>query len=339
MEPHHIELPQKIIIGRNIIEKIPFLCRNICKGKALVLTGPNTRGTAGEKVAGMFPGSSLQIVEEGSYSEVQKLRDTVTNIDFIICVGGGKVIDVGKLFALEKLVPYISVPTAPSHDGIASERASVTKQQRKYSVRARPPLAVIADIKILLNAPKRLIAAGAADVISNYSSVYDWKLAAKKGEYYSDYAASLALLSSEVVIKSAKLIRKRTERGIRNLVEALISSGISMSLAGSSRPASGSEHMFSHALDMLGSKALHGEQVGVGSIVTSFLQGQDWQKIRDSLRTVGAPITASELGVEPDLIVKAFVKAKSIRKRYTILNEKKITKARAMDACKVTGVF
>ncbi len=339
MEPHQIELPQKIIIGRNVLEKMPFHCRGICKGKALILTGPNTRSTAGERVAGMFPGSSMEIVKEGSYSEVQRLRDSVAAIDFIICVGGGKVIDVGKLFALERLVPYISVPTAPSHDGIASERASVTKQKKKYSVRAKPPVAVMGDIKMLLNAPKRLIASGAADVISNYSSVHDWKLGAKKGEYYSDYAASLAVLSSEVVIKSAKLIRRRTERGIRNLVEALISSGISMSLAGSSRPASGAEHMFSHALDMLGSTALHGEQAGVGSIITSFLQGQDWQKIRDSLRMIGAPITARELGVEPDMIAKALVKAKTIRKRYTILNEKKLTKPRALDACRVTGVI
>lgn len=55
-----------------------------------------------------------------------------------------------------------------------------------------------------------------------------------------------------------------------------------MCIAGSSRPTSGSEHMFSHALDVLHpGKALHGEQCGVGCIMMMNLHGGDWKAIRD----------------------------------------------------------
>ena len=79
-----------------------------------------------------------------------------------------------------------------------------------------------------------------------------------------------------------------------------------MSIGGSSRPCSGSEHLFSHAFDMISGKhAMHGEQCGVGSILTSFLHGSNWQQIKATLKHIGAPITAAELGVKDTDVVKA----------------------------------
>ncbi len=152
------------------------------------------------------------------------------------------------------------------------------------------------------------------------------------------------MLSSEIVLKSAEMIRKKEERGIRNLIEALISSSISMSLVESSRPASGSEHMFSHALDQLKfqaglNKSLHGEQCGVGSILFAYMQGQDWKRIRNGLRSLGAPTTARELGVDKDMFIEAMLRAKDVRDRYTILNERPLDKKKVLDICKATGVI
>jgi glycerol-1-phosphate dehydrogenase [NAD(P)+] len=266
----------------------------------------------------------------------------------VVAVGGGKVIDVSKLVAYRNSVPFVSVPTAPSHDGIASETASIQGQDGdKCSFKARSPIAIVADIGILKSAPYRLIASGAADVISNYTAVNDWKIAAKsKGEYYSEYAASLALLSSEIVTNSARMIKGLEERGIRNLVEALISSSISMSLAGSSRPASGAEHAFSHALDTMGAEGLHGEQCGVGSIIMAAHQGEksqqqpvSWEAIRDALKAVGAPVTADGLGVGKDKILDALLEGRNVRDRYTILHEKPLDRKAAEQLCRATGVF
>jgi glycerol-1-phosphate dehydrogenase [NAD(P)+] len=344
MDPHLIELPQRILVGRGVSKRTGGMCKALgLSGTPLILSGPSTTGLAGNSIADEFSNSGgspvLVEVRESTLKEVERVKEAGKGAGFIIAVGGGKVIDVAKMAAFEMKAPYITVPTAPSHDGIASERASLSSDTGKHSIRSKPPVAIVADIEILSKAPYRLIAAGCADIISNCSSVNDWRLAREKGEYYSDYAADLALLSAEVIMRSARSIKEKNERGIRNLVEALISSSISMSLAGSSRPASGAEHMFSHALEGLGSKALHGEQCGVGCIIMSYLQDRGWKMVKDSLKEVGAPTTAKELGVTEEMVIEALLKAKDVRKRYTILDVRPMTRELAIEACKATGVF
>jgi len=113
-----------------------------------------------------------------------------------------------------------------------------------------------------------------------------------------------------------------------------------MSIAGSSRPASGSEHMFSHALDIVAEKpALHGEQCGVGTIMMMSLHGGDWKRIREVLKCIGAPVTAEELGVDRDEIIEALLMAHRIRpERYTILGSG-LTKGAAIKLAKKTGII
>lgn len=337
MEAHYMELPRNILVGTDVLDRLPGLTKGM--GNPLVLTGNTTRKIAGDRILGMYEKASLGLVKEGNYREVRALEDDHTGTDFVICAGGGKVIDVGKMVAYDMKIPFISVPTTLSHDGIASDRASITHRKTKHSIKAKPPVSIAADLEILGDSPYRMIASGCADVVSNISSVFDWKLGRDRGEYYADYSAELALLSAQHVMDSAEKIRKRDPEGIRNLVEAIISSGISMSLAGSSRPASGSEHMFSHALDSLGSPALHGEQCGAGTIITTYLQGQDWKKVKSVLKTLGAPVTVKELGVSREKVVRALLSARKIRDRYTILEKEPLTEKTAQEALSGTGLI
>ena len=111
-----------------------------------------------------------------------------------------------------------------------------------------------------------------------------------------------------------------------------------MSIAGSSRPASGGEHKFSHWLDAnASSPALHGEQCGVGSIVTMQLHGGDWERIRDTLAAAGAPISAEQLGFGDDIVLQALCEAETIRpQRDTILDRESPEKIE--QAARETGV-
>jgi glycerol-1-phosphate dehydrogenase [NAD(P)+] len=105
-------------------------------------------------------------------------------------------------------------------------------------------------------------------------------------------------MSAKLVTENAELIVNRQDEGLRVLLEALISCGVAMSIAGSSRPCSGSEHLFSHALDIVKpNQALHGEQCGVGTILSAYLYKSNWQGIKKTLKQLGAPTTAKELGV------------------------------------------
>jgi len=269
--------------------------------------------------------------------EIAKVKPSI-----VIGVGGGKDIDIAKLSSANQGVPFVSVPTAASHDGIASPVVSMKGYGKPYSSMAQAPIAIMADVGLIARSPYRLLASGCGDVVGKYTAVRDWKLAHQiKNEYYGDYAADLALMSARLVMRNANTVRTMSETGIRTVVEALISCGVAMSIAGSSRPCSGAEHMFSHALAMTAPRpALHGEQVGVGTIICAHLHGANWQLIRDVLRRIGAPTTASKLGIESKYVVKALTIAHKIRPdRYTILGEKGLAHDAAQRVAKVTGVI
>jgi glycerol-1-phosphate dehydrogenase [NAD(P)+] len=203
-------------------------------------------------------------------------------------------------------------------------------------------VAILTDIDVIADSPYNLLAAGCADIVAKFTAVKDWQLAHKlKNEYYGDYAANLAMMSAKLVTKNAKEILKRNIEGVKTVVEALISCGVAMSIAGSSRPCSGSEHLFSHALDLVaGETSLHGERTGVGAILCAYLQGSNWEAIRAFLKEIGAPSTAEELNVSSEQVVKALTMAHSLRpERYTILGETGVAMAAAEKVARTTGVI
>jgi glycerol-1-phosphate dehydrogenase [NAD(P)+] len=325
-----IELPRKVLVGDGAIEKVVEVVFLLgLSGDSAVICDSNTRKIAGEKVAEQL-GST--IIESSKPDEILSKPPLVS---FLVAVGGGSVIDATKIAAKELGLPFISVPTVASHDGIVSPQASV-KKDKPTSVKTRCPIAVVADTEIISKAPQRFLSSGCADVISNYTSVLDWKLAAKeRGEYYGDYAATLSALSAEIIMHNAD----KALTDVNMVVEALISSGVAIGIAGSSRPCSGSEHLFSHALDILCEKpALHGEQCGVGTILMAYLHNAEWQRVRDALATVKAPTTARELGIPEEKIIEALTIAHTLRDRYTILRDG-LTPSRAKELAKATGVI
>ncbi|MDI1494768.1 MAG: glycerol-1-phosphate dehydrogenase [Cenarchaeum symbiont of Oopsacas minuta] len=259
----------------------------------------------------------------------------------IVGIGGGRAVDTAKMIGYGLHTPFVSVPTAASHDGIASPFVSVKAGQKPHSIVASAPLGVFVDIGIIEKAPPRLLASGCGDLIANIIAVHDWQLGRDKtGEYYGRYSASLALLSARIVMEEAEMFAK-DGLDARIIVEALISAGVAACIAGSSRPCSGSEHLFSHALDRLApGVGLHGEKCGIGSIMMAKLQNQDWKKIADTLRCVGAPTDASGIGLEKDLLVDALVEAQQMRpERYTILKKVKMTPEKALNLAKETSVL
>jgi glycerol-1-phosphate dehydrogenase [NAD(P)+] len=142
-------------------------------------------------------------------------------------------------------------------------------------------------------------------------------------------------------MKNAGLIRKQRTEGLRVLLEALISCGVSMSIAGSSRPCSGSEHLFSHALETVKpNSSMHGERCGVGTILMAYVHGVNWRRIRETLKAVGAPTNAYELGLTREDVVNAFFRASSIRpERYTILNKLNLSFEECEKIAKMTDVI
>ncbi len=331
-----IQLPEKVVIGSGVLNKAEEF---VDDSNPVVLTGPTTARLAGNRVAEVL-GCDVIVKEGQRLSELKKMV-TEARADRIFAVGGGSVIDTAKVIAHHLGMDVVSVPTNCAHDGIASPAASIKKANGVGSLITRPPVGVLVDLGVVRKSPKRFVLAGVGDVIGKYSAVKDWQLGAIiKGEYMGDYAGNLALMTANVVMNNVLEIKHKTEKGLAVLVEALISSGAAMGIAGSSRPASGSEHKFSHALDRLGSPALHGEQVGVGTIVMSYLQGENWRKVKNALNMAGCPTTAEELGVSDKKVLRAMLMAKKIRpERYTIIEHVNLNRKIALKALRDTGVI
>ncbi len=324
-----MQLPRDVVVGPDVIYDLKDICNDLKLRKgAFIVTGENTKKIAGDIVNDLLEECGFDPViaasKEASMEEVNKIvsKAKEANSSYLIGVGSGKSIDVAKLAATQLDLPFISMPTAASHDGIVSSRASIHDKGKKCSIEVNAPIAVIADTEIIKCAPYRLLAAGCGDIISNYTAVLDWELAHRlRNEPFSEYAAALSRMTAQILMDSPGDIKPDLESSVRIVVKALVSSGVAMSIAGSSRPASGSEHMFSHALDMVAPRpALHGEQCGVGTIMMMYLHGGDWRKIKDCLDIIGAPTTASDLGIEDRYILEALLVAHKIRpERYTIL--------------------
>lgn len=322
-----MQLPRDVVIGHDVYGQIPAVCRDLKLGSsALLISGRGTMGVAGERVLSALAHDHTVasfVAGEINPSIIAEAEKAAGGADFLVGVGGGRVIDTAKIVAYNLDLPFISVPTAASHDGIASARASVPLESGHASLEAQPPMAIIADTGVIAAAPHRLLAAGCADIISNYTAILDWELAHRvKGEPVSEYAMALSKMTAEILVKNATIIRPHQEQSARFVIKALVSSGVAMSIAGSSRPASGGEHKFSHALDRLApQKALHGESCGIGTIISMYLHGGDWRSIRSSLKTIGAPTTPADLGIPDATAVEALMMAKTIRpERFTIFD-------------------
>ncbi|MDD3407219.1 MAG: NAD(P)-dependent glycerol-1-phosphate dehydrogenase [Methanomicrobium sp.] len=322
-----MQMPRDILIGHGAIEQLPKVCEDLHLGKsALIIAGENTMKAAGGHAQDLLSDNySVDVftAQNISLETIKNAENAAVGFDFILGVGGGKAIDLAKIVSYNLDCQFISVPTAASHDGIASSRASVPTAGGSVSMDAHPPHAVVADTEIIAKAPHKLMASGCADIISNHTAILDWELSHRvKGEPISEYAAALSKMTADILVKNAHLIYPGSEEGAWIVIKALVSSGVAMSIAGSSRPASGAEHKFSHALDILSpDKGLHGEQCGIGSIMTMYLHGGDWREIRKSLTDIGAPTTPKELGIDDETAVEALMMAKTIRpERFTILD-------------------
>ncbi len=203
----------------------------------------------------------------------------------IIGLGGGKALDMAKYIAFLARLPYLAVPTSLSNDGICSPQSSLTVDGHRKSLASALPFGVIIDTEVCLQAPEILWHSGVGDLVAKYTAIVDWKLAFHAcGEPVDDFA----VLLSDASIHQFIARPERDLEGLRLLGTSLLLNGIAMSICGSSRPASGSEHLISHALDSISKRPrLHGLQVGVAAYIVSWLQGQNVQNIATLFEKTG----------------------------------------------------
>lgn len=269
-----------VYIEKGAISHLKELCENY-KG-VLIVADENTFGAAGEKTISalegkeikkvIFTGKKVLVPNEEAISTV---TENLGGIDVIVGIGSGVIQDLCKYVSFFNKIPYMVVATAPSMDGYASDGAAMITGGMKVTYKAGLPRAIVADTEVLANAPIDMIKAGYGDIIGKFSALNDWKLSyCINDEYFCEWIYNLTNEQIDRTLKLASGILERNEESVKTLMEALVIIGILMSFAGSSRPASGSEHHLSHFYEITGiidntEYFPHGIDVAYSTVVTA----------------------------------------------------------------------
>lgn len=212
--------------------------------------------------------------EKAVFSLLQSAR---ADTGLIIVHGSGTLNDLVRYVSFKLRLPYYIAATAPSMDGYASTVSPLIHNGMKITYEAQGADAIMAESKLLAEAPAVMLAAGLGDIIGKFTAIADWKLASLvENEYYCAEIAEMVIETVRSTLLASGSIAARDPQAVALVIDGLIMTGIAMSFVGNSRPASGSEHHISHFWEMRflqDNKAavLHGSKVGLASILTCAL--------------------------------------------------------------------
>ena len=292
---HRISIPTILQVNRNNLARLGSFIAQAGFTKITLFFGEGIEALFGEAVTAAIDEGKIQVLQRLNYDdnrieELLRMAFAIPrNTQAVVGVGGGKVLDVAKYIAYLNELPFISVPTATSNDGFASSGCSLLVEGHRRSVPARIPYGIVVDLDVIGSAPSKLIYSGIGDLVSKITAIEDWEFEAANGKaVLDDFAVMVAKKSVNSVVRMDIQTNIRDIFFLKELVDSLTMSGIAMEIAGNSAPASGSEHLISHALDRFMVKPeLHVIQVGVATYLMSIVQNHRSQRVRKFLTETG----------------------------------------------------
>ncbi len=247
--------------------------------KPFLVADGNTWQAAGRKVEKVLNDSGMEIsgkiIYSGSerlhpdYSTSLELAEKFSTEDVPVAVGSGVINDIVKCASGKKSISYCCVPTAPSVDGYTASGGAMSVDGTKMTVPCPAPAAVVAELEVLRNAPPEMLASGYADLMTKVPAGADWIIADMMNEEKIDRPVW------DLVQKNIRDYVSDSQNML-NVFSGLAATGYAMQLHGTSRPASGLEHLCSHVWEMEhlsfnGIEISHGFKVGIGSLISTLL--------------------------------------------------------------------
>jgi glycerol-1-phosphate dehydrogenase [NAD(P)+] len=321
-----VATPLIVDIRPGAIQHLPHILadgRIATTGKVAVAIGAGVGESVALAIEDILPGVPVFPVVSGSLASARELGAALrsTSIDALVGIGGGGTIDVAKYAAGLVGLPFVSVATTLTHDGLASPVAVLEADGHKGSYGVHAPIAVIVDLDYVAAGPLRHVQSGIGDAVSNLSAIRDWQLAqAVRGEAIDGLAVTMARTAGAAVLHSPQ--PTASIEFLSTLADSLVLSGIAMTVAGNSRPCSGAEHEISHAINALyPNDRLHGETVAVGTLFASYLrQDPDLPTIDRCFRDRGLARLPEDVGLDDARFTAAVLAAPATRPgRFTIL--------------------
>ena len=317
---HYIE-PREVVYSEDAISQLPSVLERSTTGRRIaILSDIRTREAAGEDVVNEISRHGWQVtnvlIPDPSPDQSPHCDDItkeavlrkIPEVDIFLPVGSGIMSDLGKWLAWERKVPFVTFATAASMNGYASGNSAPTVDGVKILVMCKPPVAVVSSPKILANAPYELTSAGLGDILAKSVSSTDWLLNHLLfGDYYCARSVNLIASIEPLYMDNPKEILNRSPKAMKALFQGLLLTGIAMTMAETSAPASGAEHLISHTLDLMSSLNgspydLHGRQVGLGTIISSELYRRVMELESPTLREPRTAIDSEFWGKYRDTI-------------------------------------
>lgn len=277
---HHAMETKLCIIEKDALCRFDeYLAEMGLTGKRCIVYDENTYAAVPVE---KHPGAVQEIVldpkglhaDEHSTAHVLSLLNS--EVEVMVAMGSGTVHDIVRFCAAKRNLPFVSAPTAASCDGFCSNVAAMTWEGYKKTMSSRAPVMVVADLAIISKAPSYLVASGVGDMLGKYTALADWQISqAVTGEAVCPTIFDMMKRATDTIMESSIKTVQGDLDAFEGVTYGLVMSGIAMQMMGNSRPASGGEHHISHIIESaptgLGvhSDALHGEKVGVGTLLTS----------------------------------------------------------------------
>jgi glycerol-1-phosphate dehydrogenase [NAD(P)+] len=301
-----------VVIGTGLGNAAASLIDPLGLGARLtIVMDPATRRVMGEAVAASLQGRHVVrslVLGESPHPDmelVEQVMAETADAEALVAVGSGSINDITKHAAHLSGKPYVVFGTAPSMNGYTSVSAAITDNGLKKSIPSTAPRGVFLDLDVLAAAPRRLIAAGFGDSICRCTAQTDWLLSHRlTGSPYRK--APFALLEDDepALIASANALAEGDRTAIGLLAHTLVMSGFGMTICGGSYPASQSEHLIAHYMDMRGRDlplAYHGEHISVTTLSVARLQERVLGLDSISIRANGDSLSAFQRTFGPDL--------------------------------------
>ena len=325
---HRIAIPSILEVGKGNINDIGNLIKKAMFQKVSIYFGEGIEELFGDSISHSLKDANIEIAKIETITDINfekisiKAFEISNDVEALIGVGGGKAIDGVKYMSFLKKLPFISIPTSTSNDGFSSPGASLLVSGKRMSLPAKTPYGIIIDIDVIKGAPEKFIFSGIGDLVSNITALYDWKFEEENGKTIID---DFATMISKKAVNSFVRTEFKTIKDdlfLKELVDSLTLNGISMEIAGNSSPASGSEHLISHALDkFLEVPQLHGIQVGIATYIMSKVQNHRFERISKILKETGFFEYVKSLKMRKEDFKKAIDIAPSIKSsRYTYIH-------------------
>lgn len=318
----------EILYGEGLLPAALSLCT-----RWVVVVAPPVR----ERLAPLFPASQTQWVEAQSLdeTELERVWGELSSAQAVLGVGGGVAIDTAKYLAWRTGLPLFLAPSVVSVDAFLTESIAVRRAGRVHYLGEVYAQQVLIDFSLIRSAPSHVNRAGASDILSIHTALWDWRAAAEAG--YATYDAEVARQSQQLLDRleaAADEVCTVTELGIRTLVELYAEEVRLCRQVGHSRPEEGSEHFWAYNVEYLYPRPyVHGELIALGVLLMSQLQENRPEWVAALLRRLGIRYRPEEVGLSLAEAAHSLATARQYAEEdglpYSVLQQRPLTPTQA----------